>query len=185
MSEKTHSIIPVEQVENRILLIRGQKVILDSDLARLYGVTTSRLNEQVKRNIDRFPADFMFQLDKNEFDNLKSHFATSSPSWGGRRKIPYAFTEHGTIMAASVLNSPKAVQMSIYVVRAFVKLRQILAPYREIEKRLAQHEKKLQTHDKQIIQVIKAIQLLMPPPQDKPQEPFGFHSKNKSQKQEK
>ena len=108
MAEKTGSIIPVERIENRILLIRGRKVIIDADLARLYGVTTSRLNEQVKRNQSRFPSDFMFQLEKEEFVNLKSHFATSSSSWGGRRKLPYAFTEHGAIMAASVLNSKRA-----------------------------------------------------------------------------
>ena len=177
MEKKASSIIPVERVESRILSIRSQKVIIDSDLAELYGVTTSRLNEQVKRNIERFPTDFMFQLNKEEFDNLKSQIATSSSGWGGRRKLPYAFTEHGVIMAASALNSKRAVATSIFVVRAFVKLRQMLTPYKEIMKKLQQLEKKLQTHDKQIIEVVKAIRLLMPPPKTKPKQPFGFRSR--------
>ncbi len=182
MSEKVHSIIPFERVESRILLIRSQKVILDSDLARLYGVTTKRLNEQVKRNKDRFPFDFMFQLTKNEKEEVVAvcdHLQKLKFS----PVLPYVFTEHGAIMAAGVLNSERAVQMSIYVVRAFVKLRQMLAPYKEIEKRFAQLEKKLQTHDKQIITLVQAIRLLMPPPEDKPKEPFGFRSKNKPQRQ--
>jgi len=106
------SIVLVEQVQSKILIMRGQKVILDSDLATLYGVTTSRLNEQVKRNHERFPSDFMFQLSQKEFNDLKSQFATSSSGWGGRRKLPCVFTEHGAIMAASVLNSERAVQAS-------------------------------------------------------------------------
>jgi hypothetical protein len=124
MATKQSAIVLIERAESKILLIRDQKVILDSDLALLYGVTTSRLNEQVRRNIERFPDDFMFLLTKEEFDNLKSQFATSSSGWGGRRKLPYAFTEHGAIIAASVLNSERAVQASIFVVRAFVKMRQ-------------------------------------------------------------
>ena len=122
------SIVPVEHVQSKILLIRGQKVILDADLAGLYGVATSRLNEQVKRNIRRFPPDFAFRLTRDELAHLKSHSAISSPTWGGRRKLPYAFTEHGAIMAAGVLNSERAVQASIFVVRAFVRLKQMLAP---------------------------------------------------------
>ena len=112
-------IVPVEQVQARILTIRGQRVILDADLATLYGVTTSRLNEQVKRNIERFPADFAFRLSRQEFDGLMSQFATSNVGRGGRRKLPYTFTEHGAIMAASVLNSKQAVQISVFVVRSF------------------------------------------------------------------
>jgi hypothetical protein len=180
MGRADTSIVPVERVESKILLIRGQKVILDADLADLYRVSTNRLNEQVKRNIGRFPADFVFRLDEEEAANLKSQFATSSSGWGGRRKPPYAFTEHGAIMAASVLNSERAVQVSVYVVRAFVRLRQMLAPYKEIIGKLDQFEKKLQTHDKQIVAVIKAIRLLMPPPESKPKEPFGFHPKKKN-----
>jgi ORF6N domain len=126
------SIIPIEHVQSKILLIRGQKVILDSDLAELYSVATSRLNEQVKRNIERFPPDFAFRLSKDEFAHLKSHSATSSSTWGGRRKLPYAFTEHGVIMAAGVLNSERAVQVSVFVVRAFVRLKQMLTPYKDL-----------------------------------------------------
>ena len=113
-------LLPLETITQRIVLLRGQKVLLDSDLAALYGVETRRLNEQVRRNVARFPADFIFEVNADEFANLKSHFATSS--WGGRRKLPLAFTEHGAIMAATVLSSPRAVEVSVYVVRAFVKL---------------------------------------------------------------
>src|ERR1700736_328073 len=117
----------VRPVESRILILRGHKVILDSDLAELYGVPVKRLNEQVKRNVERFPADFMFQLSAREHDHLRSQFATSKQARGGRRYPPYAFTEHGAIMAATVLNSKRAVEMSVFVVRAFVRLRELLA----------------------------------------------------------
>ncbi len=177
MEQGSNTIIPAERIVQSILLIRGQKVILDSDLAKLYGVTTTRLNEQVKRNIERFPSDFTLQLSREEFDNLKSQFATSSSGWGGRRKLPYAFTEHGAIMAASVLNSKKAVETSIFVVRAFVRLRQILAPYKEILKKVEQLEDKLQIHDKHITAIVNAIKLLMPSPNSEPKQPFGFRSK--------
>ncbi len=110
--------VPAEGIEQTILLIRGEKVILDIDLAQLYGVEVKRLNEQIRRNFGRFPPDFLFQLSEEEYSNLKSHFATSRSGWGGRRKLPYAFTEHGAIMAASVLNTPRAVEMSVFVVRA-------------------------------------------------------------------
>jgi hypothetical protein len=173
------SIIPIEHVQSKILLLRGQKVILDSDLAELYGVATSRLNEQVKRNIERFPADFAFRLTKDEFANLKSHFATSSSTWGGRRKVPYAFTEHGAIMAASVLKSERAVQVSVFVVRAFVQLRQMLTPYKELAAKLDRLEQKVQGHDKDIVAIVEAIRLLMPPP-DEPKEPFGFRRTKKN-----
>jgi hypothetical protein len=174
------SIVPVEQVQAKILTIRGQRVILDADLAKLYGVTTGRLNEQVKRNIERFPADFAFRLSREEFDDLKSHFATSSSAWGGRRKLPYAFTEHGAIMAASVLNSNRAVQTSIFVVRAFVQLKQMLVPYKELVARLERLEKTVGTHDEQITAIVDAIRLLMPPPEEPPREPFGFRRAKKS-----
>ena len=114
-------LLPLEAITQRILVLREQKVLIDSDLAALYGVETRRLNEQVRRNKARFPQDFIFELTAKEFTNLKSQFATSS--WGGRRKLPLAFTEHGAIMAANVLNTPRAVEVSVYVVRAFVKLR--------------------------------------------------------------
>ncbi len=118
--------MPLETITRRIVLLRGQTVLLDADLAALYGVETRRLNEQVRRNLERFPADFMFEVTDDEFTNLKSHFATSS--WGGRRKLPMAFTEHGAIMAASMLKSPRAIEVSIYVVLAFVQLRELVLP---------------------------------------------------------
>ena len=180
MAKKDTSIVLVEQVQSKILFMRGEKVILDSDLAALHGVPTNRLNEQVKRNRDRFPQDFMFQLTAEEVEVLRSQFATSNKGRGGRRHKPYAFTEHGAIMVASVLNTERAVQVSIYVVRAFVKLRQMLAPYKELMGKLGQLERKLQIHDKQIITIIEAIKLLIPPPEDKPKEPFGFHKKKAS-----
>src|SRR5262245_7928768 len=126
-------------ISKQIRIVRGQRVLLDADLAALYGVTTRRLNEQVRRNIERFPEDFIVTLQIQEVAILKSQFATSSSSgrgWGGRRTHPLAFTEHGAIMAATVLNSPRAVQMSVYVVRAFVKLRQMLASNADLARRL-------------------------------------------------
>ncbi|MBI5185412.1 MAG: ORF6N domain-containing protein [Nitrospinae bacterium] len=135
-------------VESLITTLRGQKVILDSDLARLYGVQTKILNQAVKRNQDRFPEDFAFRLTKEEWGapHLRSQIVTSR-SHGGRRYPPFAFTEHGAIMAANVLNSPQAIEMSVFVVRAFVKMREYLAASREMEKRLAEIEKSLLTHD--------------------------------------
>ena len=179
-ADEAVSIVSVEQVQARILTIRGQRVILDADLAALYGVTTSRLNEQVKRNIERFPADFAFRLSRQEFDDLMSHFATSNVGRGGRRKLPYAFTEHGAIMAASVLNSKPAVQISVFVVRAFVHLRQMLVPYKELMARLERLEKAVGTHDGQITAIVDAIRRLMPPPEEPPREPFGFRRAKKN-----
>jgi len=179
-ADEAVSIVSVEQVQARILTIRGQRVILDADLAALYGVTTSRLNEQVKRNIERFPADFAFRLSRQEFDDLMSQFATSNVGRGGRRKLPYAFTEHGAIMAASVLNSKPAVQISVFVVRAFVHLRQMLVPYKELMARLERLEKAVGTHDGQITAIVDAIRRLMPPPEEPPREPFGFRRAKKN-----
>ena len=172
------SIVPVEQVQAKILTIRGQRVILDADLADLYGVPTKRLNEQVKRNIRRFPPDFMFQLGAQEkaevvanCDHLRR--LKFSPN------LPYAFTEHGAIMAASVLNSDHAVQTSVFVVRAFVQLRRMLAPYKELTHRLEHLEKAVRNHDEQIVAIVAAIRLLMPPPEEPPKEPFGFRRTRK------
>jgi hypothetical protein len=178
------SIVPADRIEQRILLIRGEKVILDADLAVLYGVTTARLNQQVQRNIKRFPADFVFQLNEDEFSNLMSHFATSRLGWGGHRKLPYAFTEHGAIMAASVLNTPRAVEMSVFVVRAFVRLRAFLATHQELADKLAELERKLASHDEQIMAIIDAIKRLMAPPAppELPGPPerrrIGFHAED-------
>ena len=151
-------------VESRILVLRQQKVILDSDLAQLYGVTVKRLNEQVKRNQDRFPADFLFRLTVKEDEILRSQIATSSSEHGGRRYPPYAFTEHGAIMAATVLNSPKAVEMSVFVVRAFVRLREMLANNRQLASKINELEQRLETHDTAIQDLIDAIKELMAPP---------------------
>ena len=145
--------------------------MLDTDLAQLYGVTTRRLNEQVRRNRARFPEDFAFVLTREEFANLKSHFATSSSGWGGRRKLPYAFTEHGAVMAANVLNSPVAVRASIQIVRAFVRLREILATHKELARKIEEMEKK---YDTQIRVVFGEIRKLMQPPALPPKRQIGF-----------
>ncbi len=166
---------PIEVIASRILVLRGQKVMIDADLAELYGVQTRRLNEQVRRNRDRFPPDFIFEVNADEAANLMSHFATSS--WGGRRKLPLAFTEHGAIMAATVLNSPRAVEVSVFVVRAFVQLREVLASNKELAHRLDDLERnieqKLQSHDQAIAGLITTIRQLMSPPVT-PKRPIGF-----------
>jgi phage regulator Rha-like protein len=159
-------------VESRIFVLRQHKVILDSDLAELYGVSVKRLNEQVKRNRDRFPADFMFQLNAKEHQDLRSHNATSKR--GGRRYAPYAFTEHGAIMAATVLNSQRAVEMSIFVVRAFVRLREMVSNNRQIVAKLEELENRLEKHDTDIEQLIEAIKELMVPPEPTGRK-IGFH----------
>jgi hypothetical protein len=172
---KCDSIIPMERIENRILWIRGHKVLLDRDLARLYHVTTKRLNEQIKRNKTRFPQDFMFQLTQEEKSEVVAncdHLKTMKFS----PNLPYAFTEHGAIMAATVLNSDRAVQVSIFIVRAFVKLRQLLSTHKDLARKLAALEKKLQNHDQQIIVMMKAIRELMTPPEPKKKKPIGFHT---------
>lgn len=171
--------IALERIESVILLIRDERVILDNDLARLYGIETRRLNEQVRRNADRFPHDFMFQVSSEEFETLKSHFATSRSGWDGRRKLPLAFTEHGAIMAASVLNTPLAVEMSIFVVRAFIRMRSFLASHKELALKVADLERKLSTHDKQILAIIEAIKQLMAPPPAAKKRPIGFRPDEK------
>ena len=175
---KSRALTP-KPIENRIFLVRGQKVLLDSDLATLYGVLVRTLNQATKRNYKRFPPDFVFQLTAEENNSLRSHFVISNPSRGGRRYLPYAFTEHGAIMAASVLNSPRAVEMSVFVVRAFVRLRETLARHSVLAAKLAQLEQRLETHDKTISQIIKAIRTLMLPP-EKPRRPIGFLSQTAS-----
>jgi phage regulator Rha-like protein len=165
--------IPIEYVEKTILLIRNEKVILDSDLARLYGVTTARLNQQVRRNLERFPSDFMFQLTKREYASLMLQIATSSSAHGGRRKRPLAFTEHGAIMAANVLNSKTAVQAGVQVVRAFVRLREMLTSNAELARKLNDLEQK---YDRQFRVVFDAIRKLMAPVPAK-LKPIGFRPK--------
>jgi hypothetical protein len=152
-------------VESRIIVLRQHKVILDTDLAELYGVPVKRLNEQVKRNQERFPADFMFRLSAAERESLRSQFATSKTGRGGRRNTPYAFTEHGAIMAATVLNSARAVEMSVFVVRAFVRLREMLATNQQLATKIDELEQRLDTHDASIQELIEAIRELMAPDQ--------------------
>ena len=149
--------------------------MLDRDLAELYKVPTGRLNEQVKRNIRRFPGDFMFQLTRKEFKILKSQFAISS--WGGTRKLPYVFTEQGVAMLSSVLHSERAVHVNIAIMRAFVKLRQILSAHKELAHKLRQLEKKIEKHDVEIHAIFEAIRQLMTPP-EKPKRRIGFHADN-------
>ena len=154
---------PIFAVESKILVLRHEKVILDSDLALLYGVPVKRLNEQVKRNHERFPSDFMFRLTGKEQKILRSQIATSKNGSGGRRYLPHAFTEHGAIMAATVLNSKRAVQMSVFVVRAFVRLRQLLATNRRLASKIDELGNRLDSHDDVILDLITAIKNLMTP----------------------
>ena len=168
----------MQTVENAIHPVRGQRVMLDSDLAAIYGVSTMRLNEQRRRNKKRFPSDFAFQLTRKEFANLISQFATSR-SHGGRRKLPWAFTEHGAIMLASVLNSDIAVEASVRVVRAFVRLREIVSANAELAAKFAQIERRLDSHDEAIAQLFAAIRQLLAPAPEKKRE-IGFHVREKS-----
>jgi len=163
------SIVPVEIIQNKILFLRKYKVMLDRDLAELYGVPTRRLNEQVARNVKRFPSDFMFQLTKKEFENLKSHFATSS--WGGVRKMPYVFTEQGVAMLSSVLNSERAIQVNIQIMRTFTKLRQMVETHKDLKRKVEEMEKK---YDGQFQVVFDALKTLLEPPPAPKKGQIGF-----------
>ena len=166
-------VLPIERIAQSILVIRGQKVMIDADLAALYGVATKRLNEQVKRNIDRFPADFMFQLSPLEKDEVVAncdHLAKLKFS----KALPFAFTEHGALMAASVLNTPRAVEVSVYVVRAFVALRELLTGNKELTAKLNELAHKVDSHDQAIAGLINAMRELMRPPEPKQNQPIGF-----------
>jgi ORF6N domain len=164
-------LIPLEVVERRIVLIRGHKVLLDIYLAELYEVPTKVLNQAVKRNLDRFPEDFIFRLNAKETDSLRSQFVTSNVGRGGRRYLPYAFTEQGVAMLSSVLKSPRAVQVNIAIMRAFVRLRQLLATHRDLAEKLAEMEKK---YDKQFKIVFEIIRQLMEPPAEPVKRQMGF-----------
>jgi hypothetical protein len=173
---------PQRSIESSIIEIRGSKVILDTDLAAIYGVQTFRFNEAVKRNRDRFPEDFMFQLTKEEVTSLISQNAMSKHGRGGRRTLPYAFTEHGAVMAANILKSPRAVQISVFVVRAFVKMREMLIEHRDLAKKLEDLEerltKRLDIHETAIVEVLRQVMTLLTPPQNppiKPKKKIGFH----------
>ena len=178
--------VPVETITRRIYLIRGQKVMLDSDLAELYQVTTGNLNLAVRRNVSRFPADFMFQLTKEEYENLRLQFARSSSAYGGRRFLPYAFTEHGVAMLSSVLNSDRAVQMNIIIIRAFVQLRELLASHKEMAKKIAEleatqkkHAGALQQHGSILVSVVQDIQRIKNPPITRA---IGFYDRSAKKK---
>ena len=162
----------VARVERRILHIRGHKVMLDADLAELYGVPTKRLNEAVRRNAARFPEDFMFRLTAEEAENLRSQIATSS-LWGGRRYLPVAFTEQGVAMLSSVLNSEQAIQVNVTIMRAFVRIREILSSHKDLARKLVALEQKHATHDAQIKAIFDAIRALMEPPK-KARRRIGF-----------
>ena len=177
--------IPIPDVQNLVLTLRGKRVLLDSDLERLYGVPTKRLNEQVRRNADKFPDDFAFQLTREKVANLKSQFATSSlenqykqdvssVSHGGRRKLQWAFTDYGAIQAANVLNSSAATAMSIYVVRSFAQMRETLLNSTAILKRLAEIDKTLIGHDDALRAIWHQLQPLLQPPPEPPKRRIGF-----------
>ena len=165
-------ILSEETIANTIYYNRNQKVMLDRDLATLYGIETKRLNEQVKRNLSRFPEDFMFQLTENEFQNLKSQIATSS--WGGTRKLPYAYTEHGVLMLSSVLNSEKAIQTNIQIMRIFTKVRQMLLDTTEMKLDIVQIQKKLENQGKNIELVFSYLDELTEKKEEKPRTKIGY-----------
>ena len=181
MSKKSEQSVAIEQIDGMIRLIRGVRVMLDRDLARIYGVPTFRFNEAIKRNRHRFPPDFMFQLTRKEFDSLTSQIAISKPGRGGRRTVPYAFTEHGALQAANVLRSPRAVQMSVFIIRAFVKMREALRGTPELARKLVALEKKLtarlDVHETAIVQVLQEVMQILnppPPPPEPPQRRIAF-----------
>jgi len=155
--------IPDEVVMNKIHLIRNQKVMLDIDLAELYQVETGRLNEQVKRNTDRFPEDFMFQLNGEEWESLRSHFAISKKGWGGRRYAPFAFTEHGVLMLSSVLNSDRAIQVSIQIMRIYARLKGMIMGHKDILLKLEKLERKVSKHDENFEVVFTYLKQLLNP----------------------
>lgn len=167
--------VRAEQIERSIHVVRGHRAMLDEDLARLYGVPTKALNQAVKRNIERFPEDFAFQLSKTEFEHLKSQIVTSS--WGGRRKPPWAFTEHGVAMLSSVLRSPMAARVNIEIMRAFVRLRRLMATPGELAQQLARVAETVDLHDEQIKAIAEVLKQLMAEPPSR--KPMGFHTVHK------
>ncbi len=169
-------LIPAERIQRAILLVRGQKVILDAELAALYGVTTGNLNKAVKRNAERFPLDFMFQLTQDEAECLIFQFGRSKGR-GGTRHCPLAFTDQGVAMLSSVLRSERAVQVNIAIMRAFVQLRQALAGHEQLARKLAELEKRIEKHDSAIQSLFEAIRQLMAPPKPSPKPEIGFHVK--------
>jgi len=174
-------LIPLERIQNAIFLIRGEKVMIDNDLAALYGVEPKTLNQAVKRNASRFPDDFMFQLTEDEVKSLKCQTGTSSSEYGGRRYLPYVFTEQGVAMLSSVLRSERAVQVNVAIMRAFVSLRRLLGTSEALARKFAELERKLEGHDEAIKTLFDAIRELMEPP-TKPKREIGFHAIAKDRK---
>jgi ORF6N domain-containing protein len=170
--ETTHT--QLRRIENLIHLVRGRRVMLDSDLAKIYGVTTGQLNQAVRRNVERFPAEFAFQLEAKELAILKSQSVISS-SYGGRRSAPWVFTEHGALMLGNVLNSKVAVQASVRVVKVFISMREQLAAHKELAVKLAELEGRIAGHDKAILKLFEAIRQLVEPPPPEPARQIGFH----------
>jgi hypothetical protein len=169
-----NALIPIEQIERRIYLIRGQKVMIDSDLAEMYGVAVPQLNRQVRRNPLRFPEDFAFQLTKEEWENLKCQKGIARSAWGGSRHPPYVFSESGVGMLASVLSSERAALVNVAIIRAFVRLRQLVSTHKELALKLGELEKKLGAHDSQIRNLFEAIRQLMTPPAPEPKRRIGY-----------
>jgi hypothetical protein len=178
VSTEEAALVPLEEIGKTIRVARGQRVMLDADLAAFYGVSTKVFNQAIKRNTARFPSDFMFQLDQTEHEHLRSQIVTSKPSQGGRRYLPYAFTEHGALMAATVLKSSRAVQMSVLVVRAFVRLRQILVEHRDLAQRIEALERefvhKTAEHEAHIAKIYEILNDLMNPPAPPKKGRIGF-----------
>jgi len=169
--------IPVERIERSIFLIRGLKVMLDADLAELYGVKTKALKQAVRRNIERFPKDFMFELNPDEHSNLRSQIVTSSlAQWGGTRYKPMAFTEQGVAMLSSILRTKRAIQVNIAIMRVFVRLREMMATHKELAFKLVELEERLEGHDEQIQSIFEAIHQLMTPPEPA-RKKIGFEAK--------
>ena len=170
------SVVPIESIARKIIFLRGEKVLLDSDLAELYDVETGALNRAVKRNADRFPEDFMFQITGEEAELLRCQTGISKPGRGGRRYLPYAFTEQGVAMLSSVLNSKRAIEVNIAIMRAFVHLRKVIASHDKLSKKLAELEQHLEDHDESIEAIFEAIRQLMTPPK-KSRKRIGFEVK--------
>ena len=170
------TVVPIESIISKIVFLRGEKVLLDRDLAELYGVKTKVLKQAVRRNIKRFPDDFMFELTKEEFENWRSQFVTSNGDKMGLRYKPMAFTEQGVAMLSSVLNSNRAIEVNIAIMRAFVQLRKMIGSHAELGRKLAELEQHLESHDKQIQAIFEAIRQLMSPP-ERPRKKIGFQVK--------
>jgi hypothetical protein len=179
MSARLPSLRKLDRVENAIHLVRGQRVMLDSDLAAIYGTSTRRLNERLRRNRERFPIDFAFQLTAEEFKRLMSQIATSKKGRGGRRKLAWVFTEHGAIMLATVLSSKVAIQASVRVVRAFVRLREMVAANAELAIQLKDLERRLDSHDEAIVELFAVLKRLLEP-EAKPRREIGFHVRERA-----